>query len=594
MGGQASPAWLNSIPTLAAGNAQSTEHRGAARRAQGQGCRAASLQIKRHQYDLIAAIPIRGMWLLLSAMPSPASHELSGPFLARKDAYTEWKHSSFQWHKFVVQFRNALTPMKLQPHYPQSFTILLLLAFALVALPLAGGMLNTALLFDKLVREGRRSVTTTVNVTRATRQLVDGVDALQRAAVQSYVLEDPKLLKPVTDAHRHLQDSVSVLRNAGLQAGQQSKLDDIAAAEIRIYRQLGAKRPGEGDRLVVLAPQFDALHAMATDMIAEGNQAIDRQTASLQNTADSAQRTLALQGMAMVPLSLLLAGVFSWLINRPVKQLAQAVRRLGDNDLAPGEAIAGPRDLVYLGEQIDWLRRRLIELEAQKVLFLRHVSHELKTPLSALREGVELLGDEVGGELTTQQLEITEIMRSNARELQSLIEELIGYNRAIHQPDPLQPEYFSLRDLLAAVLRRHDLAIQSKDLAVNIVAPGIHLHGDRKKLETVFSNLLSNAIRFSPQEGKVEISATLEGRLARIAVCDQGPGVQDEDRGSIFQPFFKGRVQPSGPIRGSGLGLAIVKEYVEAHNGQVGLIEQSPWGACFQVVLGNAREEGER
>lgn len=495
----------------------------------------------------------------------------------------------------IVQLRAALKPMKLQPHYPRSFTVLLLLAFALVALPLAGSMLNAGLILDKLVREGRFSVATTVAVTRTTRQLVDGVDALQRAAVQNYLLEDPKLLKPVEDAHRHLQESVSVLRAVGLQADQKQTLENLAAAETRLYRQLGAKRPGEvADRLVALAPQFDALHAMALAMVTEGNRVIDRQTASLQSTADSAQRALALQGMAMVPLSLLLALVFSWMINRPVKQLARAVRRLGENNLAPGEPIAGPGDLVYLGEQIDWLRRRLIELEAQKVLFLRHVSHELKTPLAALREGVELLADEVGGELTPQQVEITEIMRSNARELQGLIEELIGYNRAIHQPDPIAPELLSLQELLAAVLHRHDLAIQSKDLTIKLVAPEISLYGDRKKLETVFSNLLSNAIRFSPQQGRVEISAAVEGQSISITICDQGPGVHEEDRLAIFQPFFKGRVQPSGPVRGSGLGLAIVKEYVEAHDGRVSLVERRPWGACFQVILGIAREGAER
>jgi two-component system sensor histidine kinase GlrK len=272
--------------------------------------------------------------------------------------------------------------------------------------------------------------------------------------------------------------------------------------------------------------------------------------------------------------------------------LAEAIRRLGDNDLNPAQAISGPRDLVYLGEQIDWLRRRLIGLEAQKTLFLRHVSHELKTPLATLREGVELLADEVGGELAPQQVEITEIMRNNARELQRLIEELINYSRAIHQPDPIVPETFPLLDLLVAVLGRHDLAIQSKEIKIKMRVHGVKLRGDRKKMEAVFNNLLSNSIRFSPHQGMIEVNATVEGRSARIRICDQGPGVQEQDRASIFQPFFKGRVQPAGPVRGSGLGLAIVKEYVEAHEGQVNLVELRPWGACFQVTLG-AVQEGE-
>jgi two-component system sensor histidine kinase GlrK len=481
--------------------------------------------------------------------------------------------------------------MKLQPHYPHSFTVLLLLAFALVALPLVGGMLNTSFILDKLVRESHRSVATTVTATRTTRQLVDGVDALQRAAVQSYVLEDPRLLRSVVDAHRYLQVSIAVLQGVGLDADQHQKLENFAAAETGLYRQLGAKQPGNSERLVVLAPQFDRLHALAVSLIAVGNQVIDRQTASLQSMADSARQTLLWQGVAMIPLSLFLALVFSWLINRPVKQLARTIRRLGDNNLAPAEAISGPRDLAYLGEQIDWLRRRLIELEGQKVLFLRHVSHELKTPLAALREGVELLADEVGGELSSQQVEITQIMRSNVGELQRLIEELIGYSRTIHQPEPIVAEALPLQDLLAAALLRHDLVIKSKELEISIIVQGIRLLGDRKKLETVFNNLLSNSIRFSPRQAKVEVRAALEGRSARITICDQGPGVQEQDRPFIFRPFFQGGVQPSGPVRGSGLGLAIVKEYVEAHDGQVSLVDHPPWGACFQVVFDSAQEE---
>lgn len=480
--------------------------------------------------------------------------------------------------------------MKLPLQYPRSFTLLVLLAFLLVVLPLAGGLFNTASILDKLVDEARRSVATTVTVTRGARQLTDGVDALQRIAVQYYVLEDPGLRQPLISAHRQLQDSIALLQHEPLDPEQRRRLDDFAQAETRLYRQLGPRRPGEGDRLVGLAPRFDDLHAMAVGMIAEANRVIDRQTALLQNTADAARRTLILQGISMVPLSLFLALIFSWLINRPVRQLGGAIRRLGEHDMTPGQAINGPRDLVQLGEQIDWLRLRLIELEEQKTQFLRHVSHELKTPLAALREGVELLADRVGGELTPQQEEITQIMRGNARELQRMIEDLIGYSRVHQQPEPVAPESFSLEKLLELVAGKQNLVIRSKELQIEVRARGVWVFGDEKKLEAVFGNLLSNAIRFSPKGGRIEMRASVEGMMATIQICDQGPGVPKEDRASIFDPFFKGRAQPSGSVRGSGLGLAIVKEYIEAHNGQVDLVDNPPWGACFRIVLAGAQE----
>lgn len=481
----------------------------------------------------------------------------------------------------------------LRLHYPRSFTALLLVAFALVALPLLGGMLNTAYLLERIMQQGRLSTVTTVELTRASRQLVDGVSALQRAAGQYYVLGGPTLRQGVAVVHRQLRDSVSTLRKMPLDPNQRDKLEAIADAETRLFRQVYARQGRGAEWMRSLAPRFDRLYKMASAMSTEGDRVIDRQTASMEQAATGARETLFLQMAAMVPLSLFLALFFSWLINRPVMQLARAIRRLGENDLAPGPVANGPRDLVYLGEQINWLRLRLIDVEEQKIRFLRHVSHELKTPLTALREGVELLADKVGGELTPHQEEITHIMRSNARELQRLIEDLVRYSRVIRQPEPLSSAAFSLDELLATALCRHDLAVRSKELQIKISVKGIRLFGDKEKLLTVFDNLLSNAIRFSPRGGMVEAAASAAAERAEILICDQGPGVPEKDRPFIFQPFYQGSVQPSGPVRGSGLGLAIVKEYVEAHRGQVALIDRPPWGSCFQIVLAIA-QSGEK
>jgi two-component system sensor histidine kinase GlrK len=480
--------------------------------------------------------------------------------------------------------------MKIPLRYPHSFALFLLLAFLLVVLPLIGGLLNTASILSRLTREAHRSISTTVTVTRTARQLVDGVDALQRTAVQSYVLEEPKLQKALVDAHGHLIASIAILKNEPLDENQHRKLDDFAQAERVLYGQLGPRKPGEMDRLVTLAPRFDDLHAMAVDLVAEANRITDRQAALLQDTAISARRALILQVLAIVPLSLVLALVFSWMISRPVRQIGQAVQQLGQHNMDPCETVSGPRDLVELGERIDWLRQRLIELEEQKTLFLRHVSHELKTPLATLREGTELLADKVGGDLSSQQEEIITIMRGNVRDLQRMIEDLVGYSQVHRLPEQVAQDSIPLRKLIDLVISKQALIIRSKSLRVEPLVGEVRLIGDAGKLEVVFGNLLNNAIRFSPRGGRIEIGAVDEGSQSTILICDQGPGVAIAERASIFDPFFKGRVQPTDAVRGSGLGLAIAKEYVEAHGGQLSLIDSPPWGACFQVVLSNGSE----
>lgn len=473
--------------------------------------------------------------------------------------------------------------MTLRFQYPRSFTSLLLVGFTLVALPLLGGMVNTGLLLDRMVREGRQAVETTVEVTRGTRRLAELALALERSAGQLYVLEDPALKEALAGVHGEFGAILSSL--GGMPWGPPARvlLERIGTLEQTLYSDLGAG-PGEGG-FARFEPAFDELHGAVTEMMAAGNAAIDGRVEALSARAADVQRVLLWQGATIAPLSLFLVGLFSWLINRPVRQLARAIRRLGEHDLEPGPVVNGPRDLAFLGEQVDWLRLRLVELEAQKQRFLRHVSHELKTPLAALREGVELLSDRVGGELSAQQEEIAGIMRENAIVLQRRIEDLLRYNRAVQAGELRLPEWCPLAELVETAVHKHDLALRARRIRIETDLGELRVRGDRGKLETVFENLIGNAVRFSPAGGIIGVRARTEGAEVVITLRDQGPGVAAADRDHIFEPFHQGVIQPPGSVQGTGLGLAIVREYVQAHGGRVSLLEETTEGACFQVIL---------
>lgn len=485
----------------------------------------------------------------------------------------------------------AAPAARLRVQYPRSFAVLLISGFVLAALPLLGGMLNTAYLLEKISQDGRRSIATTVETTRTTRQLQEDVNALQRAAGQYLVLEDPGLRRGLDLAHGHFRDTLAALGRLPLDAPQRAALDRLRLQEAALVEQILQPSSQGLAGFDALAPGFKALYDAAEGMVRQGYAVIERQSVRMDRIADEAWRALILQAVAIVPLSLGIALLFSWLINRPVQQLALAIRRLGNNDLTAVPAVNGPGDLIYLGEQLDWLRRRLMALEEQKLSFLRHVSHELKTPLASLREGVELLADRVPGALNPQQEEITRIMRGNARELQRRIEDLIAYNRALQRGESPSLQDVELGPLWNAVLARQDLALRGKSLAVDLDLAADRVRGDPARLETVFDNLLANAVRFSPQGGRIRIAAREgEGRVY-IQLQDQGPGVAPGDREQVFQPFYQGSIQPQGHLRGSGLGLAIVREYVAALGGWVSLLDQAGPGACFQVVL-NASQTG--
>ena len=484
--------------------------------------------------------------------------------------------------------------MKLRIRYPASFSTLLMGGFVLAILPLLGSMLNIAYQLDRMAQEGRQSVAITANVATATRQLREAALGLQRAAGQYYVLQDPALKGTLHNAHRQFLVPLSELLNMHLDLEQGSLLKSIATQETSLYDRLRQEHATGIVSFESFNPDFDRLHTAVAKLVDSGNLVIQRQSTVLGEAADKAQRAMFWEAIASIPLSLLLAGLFSLLVTRPVRQLAQSIRKLGEDDLATPVSIDGPQDMAYLGERLNWLRERLIELEEKKQRFFRHASHELKTPLASLHEAVALLADGVPGELTPDQQEIIAIMRTSSRDLQKRIEDMLRYRQAIRQPDHLIHTSLPLEQLLETVTARFELPLRAKHLQLTASIPDLQLRGDRDRWETVFENLIGNALRFSPEGGIISITAQYQEGCTRIRVCDQGSGVDPDDRHYIFQPFYQGTNQPRDTTHGSGLGLAIARAYVEAQGGQLTLEQTQEWGACFQITVESSPRSDER
>jgi two-component system sensor histidine kinase GlrK len=274
-----------------------------------------------------------------------------------------------------------------------------------------------------------------------------------------------------------------------------------------------------------------------------------------------------------------------------------------------------------LGLQLDWLRLRLMELDADKARFLRHVSHELKTPLAALREGVALLEDGVTGPLNERQQEVARILHQNAQTLQQRIEALLRFNAAAFEARQLKRRPVDLHALVSAQIEAQRLQWRGRSLAVRLrmgepaessdgsratatAVPTLQL--DEEKIGIAIANLLSNAIRFSPPGGVIDFSFHLRPGWVLLDIGDQGPGIAEPDRARIFEPFYRGQRQPEQQaphaLHGSGIGLSIVREYIEAHGGRIKLLDdaalgdeaspgsgkQSP-GARFRIELPHER-----
>ena len=470
------------------------------------------------------------------------------------------------------------------PYYPRSFTILVIVAMGVLIVPLASGLINAVHVLQGVVETQREFTRTSLAVTRDVRQIVESVSQLQRAAGQYHLLQDAEFGPTLRASFDELQKQLTQLDAQLVDIPSRTTLSTLQTRSRALYRQVQPGKFLASDQFHALDPAFDTLHDTARTLQAQADAAVRQELRVLEETVQSTRRRLIVLALALIPLTLLLAAVFSWMINRPIKQLKASIQQLGQADLRPLPAISGPQDIVEVGREIDWLRQRLQALEEQKLRFLRHVSHELKTPLASLREGVALLNDELAGSLNARQRSIVGIMDSGSRELQKRIEDLIRYGGMMRDATLPPVTRQVLADALAAVLARQRLALDARRIQVDTQLAAPALHADRGQLETVLDNLLSNAVKFSPEGGRVLVrSAPAEGAVV-VWVCDEGSGIPEAERSRVFEPFFQGVRQPASTIRGSGLGLSIVRESLLAVGGSVEVIDCPPWSTCIQLT----------
>ena len=470
-------------------------------------------------------------------------------------------------------------------YYPRSFLKFILLGFLLVSAPLVYAMAELILSLDRLARQGSDEVLQAAQASRSSRQLYEQATTLERIARQQLILEDSSLLDEYGKLRQDFHQTAQQLAALPLEAPELQRLRTIGVREDRLNGLL-ASGVRTADATRDLVDGYGQLVNDAQAMTGAATQLTQRAIERLQQTASQGREKWLYVGLASLVIAVALAILFAVLIARPVRQLDQAIRRMGTADFKHAIQLSGPEDLRYVGQRLEWLRSRLSELEEQKARFLRHVSHELKTPLTAVREGAELLRDNVGGRLAPEQQEIVRIVRDNTLSLQKLIEDLLAYQQKRElEPATLGP--VALADIVSRVAREQKLAAYARLITLESTMQPALVIGDTERLRTIIDNLLSNAIKYSPRSGEIALDLTTRDGFAVLDVIDQGPGVPHDDRNRIFESFYQGPAPADGRIKGSGLGLAIAREYAVAHGGRIEVLDRPDGrrGAWFRLWL---------
>lgn len=293
----------------------------------------------------------------------------------------------------------------------------------------------------------------------------------------------------------------------------------------------------------------------------------------------------------------LLSFILQYLLTRPVEKsiarITQQTIRIAEGDFHTEVPLIGPQEFKLLARQFNEMSCKLKESfdhlhhsEAARRELIANVSHDLRTPLASIQSFVEALEDDVIKDEETFQRYLNTIRLETMR-LGGLIQDLFELSSLEANGDMFDPVPSHADELLISTLESFSFHLAEKRLKVEIELPdklpaALMMPAQMKR---VLSNLLQNAIQYSPVEGSIILSAAEKGRFIRISVSDEGQGIEEAEASRIFERFYRVDKSRSKNNGGAGLGLAIAQSIVQLHGGEIGVSSTMGEGSCFWFTI---------
>lgn len=399
------------------------------------------------------------------------------------------------------------------------------------------------------------------------------------------------------------------LENLQIQLSSSGKsANETIVAPVRDYVSL-ASRALEGDVcqfLIASTTQRDRerldekLTDAWIDRLFDLHSAMLLKDEEVRQTGTSALSTGAVLAVLAFIAATLLAHGIARTVSVPLARLSSSVRRVGQGDFSVEISAQGPLEVQELAAEMDTMRRRLLELESLKQGFLASVSHEMRTPLTKIREALGLLADGVGGKLPERQVRIVQIAQVACEREIRTVTTLLDLSR-LRAGVPIQPQPgASLDEVCRSALRDEEVEAREMGVVFDVDMPGeIPLTSlDLVLVERAIANVVRNAVSVSKRGQKVFVRRTLEdvgpdgksGSWACLTIRDQGPGIPPEIREVLFHAFVTHGLEASPKRVGIGLGLALAREIARVHGGDIVTGDNPEGGAVFHiwVPLGQA------
>lgn len=274
-------------------------------------------------------------------------------------------------------------------------------------------------------------------------------------------------------------------------------------------------------------------------------------------------------------------------ITKPLNLLMNKTREISRGAFNSDLEIPSPPEISELAGSFNAMCRQLKTLDKMKSDFFSSMSHELRTPLTSIKEGISLLQEGVGGTITDKQKRLLVILTEESNRLIDLVNSLLDLSKMEAGMMTYNFEEGSLAPLIERAMMEVAPLVEGKkiSLGARLGKDLPFLRMDREKILQTLRNLIGNAVKFSPEGGRVTVMAQRMNQEVKVSVADTGPGIPKDDLGSIFEKFRQAPFHHSDKFKGSGLGLAIVKHVITAHGGKVWAESELGQGSSFIFVL---------
>jgi signal transduction histidine kinase len=355
-----------------------------------------------------------------------------------------------------------------------------------------------------------------------------------------------------------------------------------------------------------LSESLDVVHSRTQALATASMNAMTTELLASEEIESQAEQATRLAAAGAVLLSVLMSAILARSILRPLNALAEGTREVSAGRFSHRLTPSGNDELARVAREFNTMTERLDELDRMKQDFVSKVSHDLKTPLSSMQETTAVMLDEVPGPLTAKQRQLLLINQESGQRLSGMITKLLDLSR-IEAGLDTQQRIIDIRSLVQRSVN-HVVDVSSADritLSMSDAETRQTVRGDSDSISQVFDNLLDNAFKFSPFDGKVAVHVTdvtsrgdippfrwaalrrhgPDAGAVLVTVADEGPGIPDDDKERVFKRFYQTDAGRAARSRGVGLGLAICREIVAKHGGVIWVADNEPRGSVLHVLL---------